>query len=330
MDLTAYDADLADRGISDARRRDSRRVLDSFGASLGERSLFQATGGDLRAFLERRAAEGCAPSTLRKERHIVLAYFGWAKDVSHINGDTLLSLRDVKTPAAVSSRSRPCPYTSKELRRLRGVVDDRWPRLTDEAALRRVTRWSEGITPYPRIRHHAIRLQLDAVIALSLHGGLRRSEIFRLHLDDLHYDNAYIVVWRGERFGSEAREVPFTEDCRARVKGWIEFRSAMRPTHDRPWLNLWSGNTARSPLGKDAFDKLLASYLGREWTFRRLRHTAGINWLKAGMTIWELQRLLGHRMLKDTLPYGEAMEVALSSRVERLERALSDRLPIPA
>ena len=132
-----------------------------------------------------------------------------------------------------------------------------------------------------------------------------------LHVDDLHPDNAYVVVWRGERFESEAREVPFTPALREQVAAWIDFRAAMKPEHNRPWLGLWAADTARQAIAGDTFDKLLANYLGRQWTFRRLRHTAGINWLKAGMTIWELQRLLGHRMLKDTLPYGEAVEVAL-------------------
>jgi integrase len=44
------------------------------------------------------------------------------------------------------------------------------------------------------VRVHTISTQLDAIIALALHLGLRRSEIFRLSVNDLHYENAYVVV----------------------------------------------------------------------------------------------------------------------------------------
>lgn len=261
---------------------------------------------------------------------MILGFFSWLFEAGHLRGDALLALRAVRTPDGASARSRPEPYSRKELRRLRVVMDERWPKLPKSEATKRVTRWREGITPYPRIRRHAIRLQLEAVVALCLHAGLRRAEVFALHIDDVHYDNAHVVVWRGERFGSDAREVPFTQACRESVREWIEFRAAMKPGHDRPWLNLWAADTAREPVARETFDKLLANYLGQEWSYRRMRHTAGVNWLRAGLTIWELQRLLGHRTIKDALPYGEAIETPLERRMERLERDLTARVPLAA
>jgi integrase/recombinase XerC len=66
-----------------------------------------------------------------------------------------------------------------------------------------------------------MRLQVDAIVALALHCGLRRAEIFQLKPDDLHYDNEYIVVV-GK--GGKVREVPFTEAARTAVQRWLDFR----------------------------------------------------------------------------------------------------------
>lgn len=328
--LADFETDIARRGVSEGRRRDTLRFLRGFDSWLGTRALIEAQGADLAAYLAKRGTNGYAPNTLRKERHMALSYFAWAFETGHIRAETLLSLRGVKPPAAASGQARPVPYSRKELRELREAINARWPKLPVGEARHRVTRWREGVTPYPRIRKHAIRLQLEAVVALCLHSGLRRGEVFALHIDDVHPDNAYVVVWQGARFRSEARQVPFTAACRERVAEWVEFRAGMKPDHDRPWLNLWASETARAPMARDTFDKLLANYLGREWTFRRLRHTAGVNWLKSGMMIWELQRLLGHRMLKDTLPYGEAIDADLGRRMQRLESTLTNRLPLAA
>lgn len=198
--------------------------------------------------------------------------------------------------------------------------------MDDERARKFARRWQKGDTPYSRIRKHAIRLQLDAVISLALHGGLRRREILALHVDDLHYDNAYIVVWSGERWNSSYREVPYTEEARAAVRAWLDFRACMGVKHDAPWLNLWATKTARDPLGPDTFAKLLSAYVAPNLSYRRLRHTCGIAWLKAGMKLWEVQRFLGHASLRDTLPYGEAVEASLQGKVERGQGSFSAAL----
>lgn len=224
----------------------------------------------------------------------------------------------------------PAPYSRKELRQLWALVDERWPKLDSAEAGKRAVRWRDSRCAYSRVRRHAIRLQLDAVVALALHGGLRRGEIFALNLHDLHPDNAYVVVWSGERWRSQAREVPFTVRMRERVGEWVEFRAGMAPDHDRPWLSLHAAKTAREPMKRYTFDKLLATHVGSEWGFQRLRDTAGVEWLRAGLTMVELQRLLGDRSWKATHAYAEALDVPIEHRIHHAEDALSRRLPLAA
>jgi len=327
MELLAdFDANLGARGVSEARKRDHLRMLQQFAAFLAPRSLRDAKGPDLAAYLSKRSDDGYAPNTLRKERQMVLSFFSWAYENQQISADTFLSMRLVPTPAGATSRIRPEPYAPKELRKFREALNVRWPLMNVEKAERFAERWREEITPYSRLRKHAIHLQLDAIMSIALQCGLRRGEIFALHLDDVHYDNAYIVVDRGERWNRVHHGVPFTEVARTAVEAWIAFRSCLRVDHQHPWLNLWAEKTAREPIKADAFAKLLSSYVAPELSYRRLRHTCGVGWLKAGMTAWEVQKLLGHATLKDTLPYAEASKVDLERRVERLQGPFEDAL----
>lgn len=319
--------ELRVRGVSAPRRRDHLRVLRRLDAFLAPNSIDRAGAEDLSAFLARDEGAGKAPGTLRKERQMALSFFSWAAERNRLNPQTLMKMRAIVVPNGSSASLRPQPYSPKELRSFRRAIDARWPIPSDEdRALRFVERWKRGVTPYPRIRKHAIRLQLDAIIALALHGGLRRREIFALDVDDMHYDNAYIVVWAAERFASTVREVPFTETARDAVRAWLEFRARMGVGHQRPWLNLWADKTAHEPIKADAFAKLLASYVTPGLSYRRLRHTCAISWLKAGMTLWEVQRLLGHAQIKDTLPYAEALKTDLEGRIGNLQTPFSRAL----
>jgi integrase len=324
--LGDFERDLEARDVSRARRRDHLRVLRQLLDFLAPASLMAASADDLSAYLTWRDEAGYAPNTLRKERQMALSFFTWAHETERVSAETVFAMRSVVSPKGATNRSRPETYSAKELRFFREVINERWPLMGDERARKFARRWKNGDTPYSRIRKHAIRLQLDAVISLALHGGLRRGEIFALHLDDMHYDNAYIVVWRGERWNSPYREVPYTEEARAAVEAWLDFRACMGMKHDAPWLNLWAGKTARESIKPDAFAKLLASYVVSDLSYRRLRHTCAIGWLKAGLTLWEVQRLLGHAQLKDTLPYGEAMKTDLEGCVERLQAPFSRAL----
>ncbi len=278
--------------------------------------------------MESRRLEGLSVNTLRKERQLALGFYSWAQQAGLVDSRTHETIKAIPPPALSTGRVKPDPYSPKELRIMMREFENRWPLLPILHFAKTAERWREGRASYKAIRNHAIRLQLGAIVALALHGGLSRREIFGLDLNDAHYDNENLIVWRGARWTSERREVPFTRESRETVAAWIECRSAIGPKNDRIWLNLWSESTANEPMASGTFDKVLMNYLGAEWSFRRLRHTAGTSWLQAGLSVWELQKLLGHRRLSDTLPYADRLETDLGERVRVLDDRFSNRLPL--
>lgn len=214
----------------------------------------------------------------------------------------------------------PQPYNQSELRELRLTLGERWPTLEGDEASYWVSRWQRGISPYSRVRPHAVRLQLDAIISLALHCGLHRAEILRLTEMWMHYDNVGVVVWeRPGPWNAAHREIPYSERVRAVIWRWLEFRALIRPDHGSPWLNLWSSDAASQPLRPDPFNRLLRTYIGPHWSYRRLRDTCAVGWLNAGLPLEHVRRLLGLGFIEATLPYARLVRGTLARRMERAE-----------
>lgn len=215
----------------------------------------------------------------------------------------------------------PNPYNQTELRTLRKTLDEKWPALESTEALHWVGRWRRGISPYHRVRAHGIRLQLDAVIAFALDCGLRRNEILALTEDWMHYDNLGVVVWQppGPWEGTH-REIPYTDRVRRTVWRWVEFRAVISPGHEFPWLNLWAEGTVGQPLRPDPFNRLLRTYIGADWSYRRLRDTCAVSWLNAGLPLEHVRRMLGLESIEATLPYARLAKGTLERRMARVEK----------
>jgi integrase len=219
----------------------------------------------------------------------------------------------------------PQPYNRTELRTLRATIDERWPKLSPEEADRWLRQVKDGRSPYARVRVHAIRCQLDAIIALALHVGLRRAEIFRLDIRCVHYGNRGVVVCdKSGSFDGNCREVPLTDAARLAIHEWIVCRYYLNTEHQFPWLNLHAESTKTDPMTRATFDKLLLTYVGRGWTLKRLRDTCALAWVRSAMPLEYLRQLLGLSRIEDVLPYARLVGGSLDGRMEKLDTIFTD------
>jgi integrase len=186
-------------------------------------------------------------------------------------------------------------------------------------------RWRKGRSRWHRVWKTMMHSQIDAIAKLALHAGLRRDEIFNAPIEDIHYDNEYVVVRYAAAKNKDAvvkpREVPMTQGLASALHRWFEFRTEIDPDHDFPWLSL----TAFGPRGAD-FHKLAMSHdrfsellgtVGDGYELHRLRHTCATEWLRSGMPLEHLRDLLGHAKIAQTLAYAQIDKTDITKSMSR-------------
>jgi integrase len=257
------------------------------------RALDALTHDDLRAFVDAKLAAGYHASTLRRQLKMLRAHYRRLAIADEIKWSAYAVVRSVELPPD-TTRSEPHPYSADQIEGLWALLDERWPKLAPDRESYWIKRWRDGRSPYSRIRVHAIRCQLNAIIALALHCGLRKSEILALDERSMHPDNEGVVVWHGAApWNGGYREVPYRDAARELIAPWMDLRSVIAPGHDRAWLNLHARTTVRERMTDFTFSSLLGTYIGPRWTFRRLRDTCALRWVQERVDALELVGRLG-------------------------------------
>lgn len=297
-------------GISEGRRREQLRALDQLSQAAGK-PLLDCDPSDIKSFLADLSEVGLSAATVAKTLKMVKPFFGWAWEAGLLDADRVMAIRQLQSPRLPGDSGLPRPYSRKELTEFWGEFDARWPRV-DEKFWRR---WRKGTSPYRRIQPEAMRIQIEAIVALALYCGLRRVEIFHATEDDIHFDNEYVVVSHGK--GGRTREVPHTERSREAVRAWLALRHELKPDHDSLWLSLAWSEVATTPMRWTRFKGILLT-IGK-WELHRFRHTYGTEMLRATGRVEIVQRLLGHSNLNQTLGYAKLVRDDLQREVEKSE-----------
>lgn len=329
--------------ISAKRRRQQPNVLLAFAAHI-DKPFVEAEGRDLRSYLSTRLADGIAPTTLGKNLAMIRPFFAWLYSEKLIDAAALLDLREVKPPRGAHS-GVPKPYSAKEITRFWKAVESTYPWVRPRAydlnrgqtfadGQRWVKRWQKGTSEWSRVAAFAFRTQVEAVIALAIYGGLRQDEIYRLEVEEMHYENAYVLV-RGARKNREGevrlRTVPWTvPPMREAVQRWLDLREVigdvMGPlTHDRPWLTLRQIQYVTNPMTPRSFSMLVCT-TGKGWQFHRLRHTAATELLRARYPLELVQKILGHSDVSQTLRYAKLVTDDVLNQARRSEATLAGRM----
>lgn len=316
--------------LSAKRRTDVRRALLAYAAHAGV--PIETTGArEFRAWLESLIAAGRHPNTVRWMGNCVRPFFRWAwRDAELVTAETYMRIKEVPNPKGASAQGPPRPYSRKELTLFWRAMDARWP---TAAGARAWPRFIDGRARFPRVADLAMHHQLDAIVHLALHCGLRRAEVYAATLDDVHYDNEYVVVRKGK--GGKYREVPYTDDARDAMRRWLGTRAVImrhfEVDHGSVWLSLSRNasmnnplmpSTPAAPMNVRRFGEMMST-MG-EWEMHRFRHTCGTEWLRAGMPLEKVQVLLGHARITQTLGYAKVAGSDVGREARAAETKFAD------
>lgn len=287
------------------------RVLEMLSEFLSPRDILDITARDFEEFLVSREVSA---NTIQHYVAYCRPFFLWLHRHEMISDSQYLHLAQVKSPRGAGQGS-PRPYSKRELDKVWEALDERWPWTGDEERIDHrpsrgeywVERWLEKphdayltrmMLPYAR------RLQVEAIVALALYGGMRKGEIFRLTLDDCHHTHAYVRCMGAKKnLKKEYKErvIPMSEPLRVALANWQEFRAqVLRPDGDTLWLTLWFPDIYK-PISWRSFGRTMEGF----GELHRLRHTFATHRVRAGMKVPNVQKLLGHQNIAMTLRYAQ-------------------------
>lgn len=283
--------------LTEQRRDQVALALRRFEA-FADKPVIECDDNDLRDWVTALRTGGMMPSTTGLNLTMVKTFYRWAWERREIDAEALLRIRAVKSPRG--DRPLPRPYSRKELALMWTQLEQTFPHTTPLM----LTRLRNGTSRPSRLRKHVMRLQLEAIIELALVCGMRRTEIYHLSIDDVHWDNKYIVV-HGKRVDQrdKVREVPYAESTRQAIQAWFRMRALLAP---EPGSCLWLSATGPDPAASlpwPRMGRILRSF--GDWELHRLRHTCATERLRAGMKIEKLMEFLGHASIQQTLQYAK-------------------------
>lgn len=340
--LDRFDAEhCAPHSISPMRRLQQAQILRNLAATLPY-DLDQLQPNDLAAFMGGEISRGISPKTALKYQWMVYAFVTWASNAGVIDRERAERIKSVPKPRGSNKPYLPDPYTPAEIRTLYETLNARFPVIGEHGrgsqTVRKMLRGRLTRRDQRPLRkgmwRHARRLQYEAQIALALEQALRAHEISHLSIPALHPDNDQLVVLTAKQGpGREVRRsIPYATHARNAVREWLDFRAALVPEHEEPWLVLSLGTLAEqlSPQPARYMREGLPAVLGPGWEFRRLRHTAATEWLRAGVPLEKVRLYLGHSNISTTLLYTQIINSDMQSAFDDAEERFAKRLGLAA
>jgi integrase len=321
--------------ITTPRRQAQAVFLRQLAASL-DHPLSQVTVSEAVAFIGSEITRGIHPNTGRKHVGMLHSFARWGEATGAL--DHGAELRLIRRPRGSTGKSQPAPYTMAEITTMKKAIARRWPLLPAVGpGSQMLSRWCQGLTARKqmpaRLTRYCRRLQVDAQVALALELGLRRIEIHTLTIASAHYDNRSVIVLTAKQGPgvTPIRAVPYTQHARQVMQDWLEFRQMVVPEADTtsPWLKLRVG----APLSEQiepAPAALLKNTLPSPWIWRRLRHTAATEWLRAKVPLEKVRIYMGHSTIEQTLAYTEILNSDIEADFQEAEARFAARLRLVA
>ena len=272
----------------------------------------------LKEFLLTKKIEGCTMTTIRSYHDTILKFIDWApKDVRELTAKEIRSyLIEYQETHTISKRT---------LDGIRLTLSSFYRFLEDEELIpsnpvRKIHKIkAETKIKYPftdeeleQIRRAALRLRDLAIIDLLYSSGIRISECVGLDIRDIDFvEREMIVFGKGE----QERICYFNARTKIELLEYLKTRTdentALFVTEKYPFKRLGRGGI-RSML-KDIEHRTGIQNIHPH----RFRRTLATNLLDKGMTIEQVQQILGHKKIETTLIYARVNQEATKSNHRR-------------
>ena len=143
-----------------------------------------------------------------------------------------------------------------------------------------------------------------------LKSGIRESELAALELEDIDFVHDELTVREGK--GKKERSIPLMPELKRALQRYVGDRDRQANIVDVETLFLARNGTSLNP---SSIRKLVRKYYKkagvRKSGVHTLRHTFSAHNVNNGMSIADLQKVLGHKKKETTLKYIHAVNTSL-------------------
>lgn len=155
------------------------------------------------------------------------------------------------------------------------------------------------------IHREAKHYQLKLIFALHYGCGLRKSEGFKLKLDDIDFDKRTVFVKQGKNY--KDRFIPMNEGVYKELQNYIfNFRHRQNVSHKRLFIH--SGETLNRDLKHLQNECKNEQIQQKRLSLHILRHSIATHLLQNGMKLEYISQFLGHSSLDSTQIYTHIIE----------------------
>jgi len=227
-----------------------------------EKQPQQTTWRDIDRFIQQQHQHGLAATTINRRLHAIKRFFDFLVEYER------LTINPVK-PSQYLREGRPLPkrLTQEQIKRL-----------------------------FAQIKH-----PMDhALFLLMLRCGLRVSEVARLKVSDIDWEQPALLVEQGK--GRKDRWVYLSPDVVRRLQDCGPHRPASGPSD----YFFWNQKRKAQPLSVKAIQKKMERYAkaaGLTASCHWLRHTFASNLLEEGAEIVSIKAFLGHESIRSRQRY---------------------------
>ena len=149
-----------------------------------------------------------------------------------------------------------------------------------------------------------------AILLTFLKSGIRERELAELSLEDVDFVHDELIVREGK--GKKERKIPLMPELKRALRRYVEERERQDNIIDVETLFLARNGTSLNP---SSIRKLVKKYYKkagvRKSGVHTLRHTFSAHNVNNGMSIADLQKVLGHKKKETTLKYIHAVNSSL-------------------
>jgi len=272
-----------------------------------KRRIDQITSAVVDRIRDTRVNSGISAATVNRDVAALSGVLTHWKESSNVKAHPLSGLKQLR----VSDDEKIRYLSTEESARLRAALRDRDDLARSKRESANAWRVERGYPLYEAVGKYSDHI--TPLVLLSLNTGMRRGELFSLCWESLDLVRRTISVIASNSKGNTTRHLPMNDEV-------LDVLQNIRPPHPEGLVFKSPSTGKRLNNVASAWDSVTASAQIKGFRWHDMRHDFASRLVMAGVSLFTVQKLLGHSNSRMTQRYAHLAPSALVEAVMTLQR----------